>query len=247
MKPSGDHLLLMEGVVGSQAYGLATPSSDIDRLGIYAVPTEDFWYLNKPAETMTGKDEIGDYTYHEAEKYVRLALKCNPTILELLWLDHEYLSVHSLFGESLIWKRSLFLSQEYVRGSYLGYATQQLERIRRRNTQGPEEEWGPTRIAKDAKNARHLWRLCDQGVQLWMYGHMDVKLSERDADICRHFGETVGNTGDLEPLRAKIHWAETLFNSYSTPLPDEPDTASIETWLLNIRRAMLVPSTQEAR
>jgi hypothetical protein len=32
--------VLLSGIVGSQAYGLATPDSDVDRLGMFAFPTE---------------------------------------------------------------------------------------------------------------------------------------------------------------------------------------------------------------
>ncbi|MET0417325.1 MAG: nucleotidyltransferase domain-containing protein, partial [Actinoplanes sp.] len=35
-------------VVGSRAYGLATPGSDHDRRGVFAAPTAAFWRLDKP-------------------------------------------------------------------------------------------------------------------------------------------------------------------------------------------------------
>lgn len=31
--------MLLAGIVGSTAYGLAGPDSDVDRLGVFAVPT----------------------------------------------------------------------------------------------------------------------------------------------------------------------------------------------------------------
>jgi hypothetical protein len=34
--------ILLSGIVGSTAYGLANEHSDIDRLGVYAAPTEEF-------------------------------------------------------------------------------------------------------------------------------------------------------------------------------------------------------------
>ena len=34
--------ILLQGIVGSTAYGLAGPDSDVDRLGVYAAPTLDF-------------------------------------------------------------------------------------------------------------------------------------------------------------------------------------------------------------
>ncbi|WP_187171929.1 DNA polymerase beta superfamily protein, partial [Enterococcus faecium] len=59
--------LLLEGIVGSTAYGLAGPDSDEDRLGIYAAPTEEFHGLNPPVgkrESVVTK--APDASYHEA-------------------------------------------------------------------------------------------------------------------------------------------------------------------------------------
>lgn len=233
---------MLEGIVGSQAYGLATPSSDIDKLGIFVRPTADFWQLKKHDESYTSAplanpgvllgSEKDDYAYHEAEKYVRLALKCNPTILELLWLDHEYYTLQTSFGEDLIWKRSCFLSKNYVRSAYLGYATQQLTRILRRQNDPFDKS------KADAKNARHLWRLCSQGAELWMSGQMNVKLDPKDAEYCHEFGQDVAN-GHTEGLRARIKSTEALFDNFRSPLPDEPDTDSIERWLYTLRSHML--------
>jgi predicted nucleotidyltransferase len=233
MRPPEHCPILLEGVVGSQAYGLATPTSDIDKLGIFVQPTADLWLLNKPRETWnTDKDETDDYTYHEAEKYVRLGLKCNPTVLELLWLD-EY-TVTSTFGLGLIDRRSAFLSKSYVRNSYLGYATQQLTRILRRQNDPFDES------KADAKNARHLWRLLRQGVELYTYGTMKLWLDSYHSSQCRAFGETVAE-GDTQWARNELQFAENTFDRLeaTSPLPDKPDTATVESWLVTLRSHMI--------
>src|SRR5687767_11333145 len=127
---------ILAGVVGSQAYGLATPTSDTDILGIYVTPTLHHFRLNPPAETVDGKVSVdgvpaGDATWHEVAKFARLALKCNPTVLELLWLP-EY-TVEEAEGQDLLDIRSAFLSAKYVRDAYLGYATQQFRRLETRS------------------------------------------------------------------------------------------------------------------
>ena len=40
--------VLLSGVVGSTACGLAGPDSDVDRLGVYAAPTIEFHGLYPP-------------------------------------------------------------------------------------------------------------------------------------------------------------------------------------------------------
>ena len=41
---------LLEGIVGSTAYGLAGPHSDVDRLGVFAAPTRAFHGLYPPID-----------------------------------------------------------------------------------------------------------------------------------------------------------------------------------------------------
>lgn len=77
--------ILLSGVVGSTAYGLDTADSDVDRLGLFAAPTVAFHGLHRPQESHVTIHP--DATYHEAAKWIRLALGGNPTVTELVWLD----------------------------------------------------------------------------------------------------------------------------------------------------------------
>src|SRR5215210_72196 len=100
---------ILQGVVGSMAYGLAHEGSDTDRLGIFVAPTYEVagldWHPSK--ETRAG-DAGGDHTEHEVGKYLRLALKANPTVTELLWLpDHE---VATAQGRTLVAIRDRLLA-----------------------------------------------------------------------------------------------------------------------------------------
>jgi len=78
--------VLLAGVVGSTAYGLDGPDSDVDRLGVFAAPTIAFHGLTRPRESDV--TTAPDQTLHEAGKFCRLALGGNPTVGELMWLKH---------------------------------------------------------------------------------------------------------------------------------------------------------------
>lgn len=85
----GKGTVLLAGVVGSHAYGMNRPGSDVDRLGVYAVPTIELHGITPPtgrAATLTSHDP--DWAAHEAGKYANLCLGGNPTALELMWLGH---------------------------------------------------------------------------------------------------------------------------------------------------------------
>ncbi|WP_280399405.1 DNA polymerase beta superfamily protein [Nocardia carnea] len=69
--------VLLEGVVGSTAYGLAGPGSDIDYAGIYVEPTRNLLGLRPPQRLTRQGGDGADATYHEIGKAMRLMLSCN--------------------------------------------------------------------------------------------------------------------------------------------------------------------------
>lgn len=217
--------IILKGVVGSTAYGLATPESDVDMVGIFAVDTAELFGLRQPVETHVTKSP--DTTMHEARKFCALAIQCNPSILELLWLG-EYDTLTPM-GSALIVIRNHFLSSHRVKDAYLGYATQQMQRMQR-------AEPGPDKAAKVAKHARHVARLLYQGYQLYRTSTLPVKLPH--PETIRNFGYWAGQ-GDLEPLKKFFRSHEDNFNSNPSALPEAPDTAPIEEWLLGVRMSYL--------
>lgn len=218
---------LLSGVVGSTAYGLATPTSDIDTLGIFAYDTTDLYGLTAPQETYVAKDPDPDETMHEAAKACRLMLACNPTVLEILWLD-SYVETSPL-GEELIGIRSAFLTADRVKNAYMGYATQQFRRFVARNGESFAADLGPKRVAK---HARHLWRLVYQGSELYTTGRLHIRLNQDEAQLCREFGDMAAGNANLG-LKF-MQDAEERF-SRRTVLPDVPDLAPIERWLHRVR------------
>lgn len=216
--------ILLEGVVGSTAYGLDTPDSDVDILGLYACDTRELHGLKDVVETTvrTGPDA----TYHEARKYCRLALRCNPTVMELLWLP-DYRQQTEL-GRELIGIRKKFLSA-LVRDTYLGYATQQFKLLEQRG----DGTFSADTAKRTAKHARHLRRLIYQGTQLYHTGELVIKVKNPEA--YREFGERVA-AGDLDHARAELAWAERFFDQAAPAVPGRPDTLVVERWLQRVRK-----------
>lgn len=121
-----DSLLLYETVHGSQAYGLATPSSDVDYKGILVGPAAWYHgYIGGPEQVELSSDHVR----YEIRKYFRLAAAGNPTVLELLWTDPSCHTVCTPLGERLLAARAGFLSLR-VKDSFSGYAMSQLARIK---------------------------------------------------------------------------------------------------------------------
>ena len=228
-----DRHVLLAGVVGSTAYGLATPESDVDRLGVFAVPTEALHGLTPPAEShvTTGPD----LTLHDVRKYAKLALGGNPTVTELMFLDQW--EVITPLGQELVDIRAAFLSAPAVRNAYLGYAQQQFTKLRNRG----DGSFSADLRRRTAKHARHMARLCDQGYGLYATGRLRIRLD--NPEFYMRFGERVAS-GDLETAEALLAVTETNFNETRSPLPAVPDRGAVEAWLLRVRRAFLTPEGQ---
>ena len=69
-------------VVGSRAHGLDDAASDTDRRGIYLPPARLHWSLAGLPEQI--EDRAVHECYWELEKFLRLALKASPNVLECL-------------------------------------------------------------------------------------------------------------------------------------------------------------------
>ena len=222
--------VLLEGIVGSVAYGLAGPDSDVDRIGVFAAPTVAFHGLRRPKESIV--TTAPDVTRHEAAKWCRLAMSGNPTASELVWLPDDLYLTRTGFGDELIGIRTAFLSAPRVRDAYLGYAGQQFRKLVSRG----DGTFSSDTRRRTAKHARHLARLLHQGRTLYATGVLPIRLA--DPQWFLDFGEQVAD-GDLDRAQALLSEAEQDFARIRTPLPDHPDEPTIERWLIAVRAAHL--------
>lgn len=113
---------------GSHAYGLATPTSDLDVKGVAVPPRE--YYLGFASRFEQAECSEPDLVVYELRKFMQLAADCNPSIVEVLFTDPaDHLGVSPL-GERLLAARRSFLSRK-ARHTFSGFAMAQLRRLER--------------------------------------------------------------------------------------------------------------------
>lgn len=121
-------LLLYKYVRGSVAYGINTEKSDEDIGGVYMQPVETlcglgFDYCDEIRDTK------GDMVYFELNKFMRLLLKSNPTVLESLFVDDEFVLYEHPIITELKKHREHFITKKCF-DSFGGYAVSQIKKCR---------------------------------------------------------------------------------------------------------------------
>jgi uncharacterized protein len=202
-------------VTGSSAYGLTREGSDIDRRGFYLPPAELHWSLSGvPEQISRAPDEV----YWEAGKFVRLALKANPNVLECLY--SPIVETVEPIAAELLAIRHVFLSRQAHR-TYSEYVESQFRKFHRQ-----EMRW---------KHAMHLIRLLLAGTALLRDGALPLDVGEhRERLLAIRLGEVPWEEVDAWRTELNRGMDEALER---TTLPEGPDVARAEAWLIRARRS----------
>src|SRR4051794_202068 len=111
-------------VIGSQAYGLAGNESDVDRRGIYLPTAAQHWSLYGVPEQL--ENDATQEAYWELQKFLVLALKANPNILECLY--SPVVEKATPLAEELLAMKACFLSR-VVYQTFNGYVLSQFKKM----------------------------------------------------------------------------------------------------------------------
>jgi predicted nucleotidyltransferase len=121
-----DRLILLV-THGSNAYGTAVPTSDLDLKGVAIAPKEYYYGFLQTFHQAEYKEP--DAVVYELRKFCKLAADCNPNIIEVLWTDPSDYRYVSEAGQKLLDNRDKFLSKK-AKFTFSGYAISQLKRIK---------------------------------------------------------------------------------------------------------------------
>lgn len=209
--------------MGSKAFGLATEHSDDDLRGIYLPPARLHWSLRRLPEQLEHKEGQQDEVYWELEKFIRLALKANPTVLETLWTP---LVLHAdQTAQELRQIRQAFLSK-HVYKTYSGYVLSQFRRMT-----NAYEHKGTFK----AKHAMHLVRLLHSGIAALATGEIQIDVGEhRDELLAIRDGYT-----SFDETRQRALTLDRQFQQAfeQTALPEQPDFDLVDDFLIRSRRS----------
>jgi uncharacterized protein len=210
-------------VIGSQAYGLAGEESDIDRRGIFLPPADLHWSLYGVPDQLENHDM--QEAYWELQKFLILALKANPNVLECLYTP--MVEKATPLAEKLLAMRSVFLSR-MVYQTYNGYVLSQFKKM-----QADLRNQGQVKL----KHVMHLIRLLLSGISIMREGFVPVRVEEhREKLLAIRRGEM--SWEEVEDWRKRLHH-EFNATSEATNLPERPDYERANAFLIEARRCAL--------
>jgi hypothetical protein len=212
-------------IVGSRAFGLDTDDSDTDRRGVYLPPADLHWSLYGVPEQL--ENDENQEAYWELQKFIVMALKGNPNILECLYTP---LVEHATpLAQELLAMREAFLSR-VVYQTYNGYVISQFKRMQADIRNHGAVKW---------KHVMHLIRLLLSGIHVLREGFVPVDVGDhRDRLFAIKRGELPWDV--IEAWRTELH---SQFDQavVTSGLPERPDYERANDFLIRARRQAIAP------
>ncbi|MCC6222491.1 MAG: nucleotidyltransferase domain-containing protein [Thermoleophilia bacterium] len=229
---------ILRSTVGSTLHGLALEGQDDrDEMGVLVEPAataigldrfEQVVHRTKPEGVRSGPGDL-DLVIYGLRKYVRLALKGNPTVLLLLFAPSP--TVATPLGQELQGLAPRIVSRQAGR-AFLGYLTAQKERLLgergQKRSRRPEFERAH---GYDTKYAMHMLRLGVQGVELLRTGRLTLPVPEPERS------EIMAVRRGERTLQHALAWVADLERELvelvdTSPLRPEPDRRHVDQWLV---------------
>ena len=210
-------------VTGSRAYGLETEDSDTDYRGVFLPSADMHWSLFGVPDSLECYET--QEAYWELQKFLVLALKANPNVLECLYsplIEHT-----TPLMDKLLSMREMFLSR-LIYQTLNGYVMSQFKKMQADLRNHGQVKW---------KHVMHLLRLLLAGVRVLQDGHFPVRVEQhRDQLLGIKQGEMAWE--ETEKWRLSLHMQfDAAYKQ--TRLPERPDYEKASQFLIEARRSVV--------
>ena len=208
-------------VIGSRAYGLETEDSDTDRRGIFLPAADRHWSLYGVPEQI--ENDSTQEAYWELQKFLVLALKANPNVLECLYTP--LVETATPLASELLSMRELFLSK-LVYQTFNGYVLSQFKKMQADIRNHGSVKW---------KHVMHLMRLLLSGITALRERYVALDVGEHREQL-RAIKRGEVSWDEIDRWRIRLH--QEFDAAYlQTTLPERPDYRAVNAFLIRARRA----------
>lgn len=225
---------ILRVIVGSQAHGLATPASDYDYRGVFVVPTSELLSIGSHQDETRWIEGNEDDTSWEIGKFLLMATKCNPTVLETFLaprVDVEFKLLdaqkqafpHASLGEELQKLFPYVWNSQYVKDAFIGYGVNQ------------RKKFFENKDKRAPKYATAYLRVLYNAYELLSTGTFSVNLEKTPVyDYCKRFKE--GNYSMGEVINECFRWETEVLKAYNANPSKETNMEPINEFLLKVRK-----------
>lgn len=233
-----------ESIMGSLAYGISTESSDIDIYG-FCIPDKHIIFphiigivpnFGHQGESFEQFQEHHIYKQDEQKEYdliifsivkfFKLAMECNPNIIDSLYTPAECMTHCSQVGVMVRESRDLFLSKAAWK-KFKGYAFGEMTDMLKEKT--GKRKAMVDQFGYDLKNASHVLRLLDEIEQILVDGTIDLRRAKEQLKFVRAGGMKLDEFKKAFASKEKV--LDTLYAN--SRLREKPDEVALKQLLLN--------------
>jgi len=160
---------------GSHLYKLNTEKSDEDYVGVF-IPSLKYYFGNKSIDfidtfSLKSKDNNNkntsngiDVSLYSINKFVNILTKCNPNILELLFVNNCDILYNTEIFNKILDNRNLFLNRTNIYKAFYNYAKSQKKKLY------------TNKDNFNTKQSYHIVRLLDEAIELFETGMITFPL-----------------------------------------------------------------------
>ena len=212
---------LLKVLVGSQAHGLATPESDNDYRGVFVTPTSEVVSLGGIKAQTSWIEGKEDDTSWEIGKFLTMATKCNPTVLEVFLApviseDVEGKELRELF--QYVWNST------DVMNAFIGYGINQ----RKKFLENKDD--------RQAKYACAYLRTLYQAFMLLSTGTFPVRIIDTEVGAaCMRFKQGFFTVGEV--MQICTDWELRVRKAYELFPKKETNFDKVNEFLIKVRKS----------
>ena len=215
--------IIYQCVVGSRSYGLEEENSDTDRKGIFLPSAESHWSLSGVPDSIKSKENQD--IFWEIGKFIELALKGNPTVLECLY--SPIVERATLLAKELLFVKKAFLSKLIFK-TYSGFVDSHLKKLKTKFLNNEHIK---------GKYLMHLARLLISGIDLLNNGDLKLDVGEQREMYLSIKHERMGFheiESWINELQSKI-----IIAHLNSKLPEFPNYELVNAFLIKARKLSL--------
>lgn len=217
---------ILKVIVGSQAHGLANENSDYDYRGVFVVPTprlllEEFLPSSERLKHTSWIEGKEDDTSWEIGKFLLMATKCNPTVLETFLAPQT--TPRTALGFELQQLFPHVWNSTDVKNAFIGYGLNQRKKFfDNKDSRAPKYATAYLRVLYNA------WELLSTGT-------FSVDLHGSPVyEQCKRFKAGDYQVGEV--IQACFEWETKVLEAYKQNPDKQTNLEPINRFLLKVRK-----------